>query len=160
MNQSKIELPVLLCSLVFDNKVTMISQGEPPMWRFSNSDMIDFMGKMELIKFAMEQWALPAQHYGVSRNNKYKDERLYTFANMAYAGIREVGCHFEQCNDGYGFVKDAVFVCVYGAEVPTNALLYEKGTEPGCTASDCSLIENSTCLGLLCDAPHDPTSML
>lgn len=35
---------------------------------------------------------------------------------MAYAGIREVGCHFEQCNDGYGFVKDAVFVCVYGAE--------------------------------------------
>ncbi|KAK6010951.1 hypothetical protein OSTOST_01741 [Ostertagia ostertagi] len=115
------------------------------------------MRKYELIEFAMKQWALPAEIYGF-RNVEYDDSRLYTFANMVYSKIYELGCDYKQCSDWYGRVEGVVLFCVYNTEVPKGAKLYEVGTGEGCDDSNCVLVPNSVCLDLLCDAPRDSSS--
>ncbi|KAK6058169.1 hypothetical protein COOONC_04266 [Cooperia oncophora] len=109
------------------------------------------MRKFELMEFAARQWALPVEIYGLS-SLKYDDPRLYTFANMIYSGIYQVGCDYKQCSDWYGRAEGVVFVCVYNAEVPKGAKLYEVGMGEGCEPSDCVLTPNSVCLDLLCDS--------
>ncbi|PIO73088.1 SCP-like protein [Teladorsagia circumcincta] len=125
-----------------------------------DGDYVYEAGKHKVIKDAMYQWTMPAEYYDTKR--AYKDYRVYTYANMAYQDIYEVGCNYEQCVDENNFVIEASVVCVYNKLVPKGAILYQKGDGTGCekTPKVCK-VKGSTCGGLLCELPpRNPPSLL
>ncbi|KAK6755412.1 hypothetical protein RB195_014027 [Necator americanus] len=64
----------------------------------SSSQTLYRLGKEDLIKAVTEMWASPIKHYGLKNVTNYDDDRLYTFANMAYAKTLRFGCAYKQCD--------------------------------------------------------------
>ncbi|KAK6038090.1 SCP-like protein [Cooperia oncophora] len=71
----------------------------------------DKYAKYQFISDAVDYWLLPTDTYALGPNATFTDENLYTFANMAYQKIYEVGCHYEQCGSG-GSVTASAW-CIY-----------------------------------------------
>ncbi|PIO55914.1 hypothetical protein TELCIR_22695 [Teladorsagia circumcincta] len=108
----------------------------------------------------MYQWTMPGEYYEMNQR-VFDDDRLYTFANMAYQDIYEVGCNYEQCVDENNDVVDAAVACIYNKKVPEGATLYELGDTNGCeNTPDVCTVPNAKCEGLLCEVPRDTPSFL
>ncbi|ETN68241.1 SCP-like protein [Necator americanus] len=67
--------------------------------------------KDELIKAAIEIWTGPLKYYGLKNITNYDDDRLYTFANMAYAKTLRFGCAYKQCHNAPQ--QEAHISCIY-----------------------------------------------
>ncbi|KAK6029815.1 SCP-like protein [Ostertagia ostertagi] len=77
-----------------------------------DGDYVYDAGKHKVINDAMYQWTMPGEYYAMNQQ-VFDDNRLYTFANMAYQDIYEVGCNYEQCVDENNFVIEASVMCIY-----------------------------------------------
>ncbi|EYC32516.1 hypothetical protein Y032_0003g1624 [Ancylostoma ceylanicum] len=105
--------------------------------------------KNDLLQDAVKQWYLPVIYYGLrDPDNKFTDQRLYTFANLAYAKNTAFGCHYAKCQGP----DRIVITCMYSNIVPDNAVIYEKGTACA-NDQDCTTYPQSTCDQSLCIIP-------
>ncbi|KAK6048432.1 hypothetical protein COOONC_14063 [Cooperia oncophora] len=72
--------------------------------------------KYDFISKSIDEWLLPTENYPIQGDVSYKeslygDSKLYTFANLAYDKIYEVGCNYEECGTGSNI--HASLICVY-----------------------------------------------
>ncbi|KAK6052191.1 SCP-like protein [Cooperia oncophora] len=126
--------------------------------------------KYDFISKSIDEWLLPTESYpidGVKYNvSLYGSSNLYTFANMAYDKIYEVGCNYEECPNGNDI--RASLICIYNKKVPDYAPLYEVGDkdpdQAGCNKDDnvCQHLNlpKATCDDLLCKLPNVVSSFL
>ncbi|KAK6054522.1 hypothetical protein COOONC_07973 [Cooperia oncophora] len=127
--------------------------------------------KYDFISKSIDEWLLPTENYAIEgdvhyNESLYSKSNLYTFANMAYDKIYEVGCNYEECPSG-GTIA-ASLVCIYNTKVPDYAPLYEVGDKnpdfAGCNKDDnvCQHLKlpNATCDDLLCVLPNVVSSFL
>ncbi|KAK6051139.1 SCP-like protein [Cooperia oncophora] len=95
-------------------------------------------GKYNFLSDAVDEWLFLSDVLPMGPNATFNDTRMYSFANMAYQEIYEVGCHYEQCESGSS--AEASVLCIYNTEVPLNVQLYEIGswnqTIAGCAWND------------------------
>ncbi|KAK6051119.1 SCP-like protein [Cooperia oncophora] len=114
--------------------------------------------KYDFISKSIDEWLLPTENYPIQGDVSYKeslygDSKLYTFANLAYDKIYEVGCNYEECGTG---------------KVPDHAPLYQVGDKDpdhaGCNKDNtvCQFLgkPEATCDDLLCKLPNVVSSFL
>ncbi|VDK50281.1 unnamed protein product [Cylicostephanus goldi] len=92
------------------------------------------------ILHALESWSNPVLFYGIkNEENRYDDDRLYTFANMIYAKTLRFGCGYK--DEG----ETVIISCIYNliGAYPNN-ILYEEG-EMCKKAKDCTMYPASKC---------------
>ncbi|KAK6039924.1 SCP-like protein [Cooperia oncophora] len=125
------------------------------------------IGKYNFLSDAVDEWLKLSDKRPMGGNATFIDPQLYSFANMVYQKIYEVGCHYEQC--GSGSRANATLLCIYNTKVPMRAKLYEIGvrdnsanhTNAGCARDDrvCQHLrtprpEPVECDNLLCKLPY------
>ncbi|KAK6043065.1 SCP-like protein [Cooperia oncophora] len=129
------------------------------------------MRKYNFISAAIDDWLMPTETYPIEGDVRYKeslysDSNLYTFANMAYDKIYEVGCNYEECPKGDE--TQASLICIYNTKVPDHTQLYQVGSKDpdhaGCNKDKtvCQFLgkANATCDDLLCKLPNVVSSFL
>ncbi|KAK6050154.1 SCP-like protein [Cooperia oncophora] len=118
-------------------------------------------GKFQFLSDAVDEWLAPTDTYALGADATFDDSNLYSFANMVYEKIYEIGCTFEQC--GSGSAAKASLLCIYNTKVPLNTKLYEIGstnqTIAGCAWDDkvcehLQIKESAECDDLLCKLPY------
>ncbi|KAK6051531.1 hypothetical protein COOONC_10964, partial [Cooperia oncophora] len=134
-------------------------------WNFYYNTLAasDKQAKYQFLSDAVDAWLAPTDNYALGPNATFTDKRLYSFANMVYEKIYEVGCNYEQCESG-GLTK-ASLMCIYNTNVPLYTKLYEIGstnqTIAGCAWNNavCKHLqlpnpEPAICDDLLCKLPY------
>ncbi|KHJ85973.1 SCP-like protein, partial [Oesophagostomum dentatum] len=104
-----------------------------------------------LVKLTLTSWWKAGERFGVPSSQEYNNDKLTTFANMAYSKASRVGCSYVTCGNSI------TLSCLYNANIHVgNDPIWETG--PACTRGDeCTTYGSSGCEDGLCTAGTEKT---